>query len=61
MAQSAFTEADVRRAVKGAMIAGLTVGAVEVRKDGTIRILPAGSEAPNPPAEEGNTCDGLFG
>lgn len=41
MAASTFTEAQIRRAVKGAMDAGLPVGAVEVSQDGTIRILPA--------------------
>lgn len=40
MAASTFTEAQIRRAVKGAIDAGLPVGAVEVLKDGTIRILP---------------------
>ena len=41
MAASTFTEAQIRRAVKGEMDAGLPVGAVEVSQDGTIRILPA--------------------
>lgn len=34
------TEAKVRRAVKGAMDAGLPIGAVEIMPDGTIRLLP---------------------
>lgn len=34
------TEAQVRRAVKGALSAGFAVGAVEIAPDGTIRILP---------------------
>jgi hypothetical protein len=40
MAKTAFTEADVRRAIKGAIDGGLQVGSVEVLRDGTIRILP---------------------
>lgn len=39
------TEAQVRRAVKGALSAGFAVGAVEIKPDGTIRILP---ESPTP-------------
>lgn len=37
---AAPTEAQVRRAVKGALSAGFAVGAVEIAPDGTIRILP---------------------
>lgn len=61
MARSTFTEADVRRAVKGALVAGLRIGAVEVLRDGTIRILPSGATEPDTPVEEDNTCDSVFG
>lgn len=40
MTAAAPTEAQVRRAVKGALSAGFAVGAVEIAPDGTIRILP---------------------
>lgn len=45
MTKAAVTEAAIRRAVRGAINAGLPVGAVEVSRDGTIRILP---KAPEP-------------
>jgi hypothetical protein len=38
------TEAQVRRAVKGALDAGFAIGAVEIKKDGTILILPDNEE-----------------
>jgi hypothetical protein len=34
-----FKQADVKRAVAGAVAAGLTVGRVEIAKDGTIVIV----------------------
>lgn len=40
--QPAFTQTDVRRAIAGARQAGLEPGAVEITRDGTIRILPIG-------------------
>lgn len=41
MSKAAVTEAQIRRAVKGAIGAGVAVGAIEVDpKTGTIRILP---------------------
>lgn len=49
MAASTFTEAQIRRAVKGAMDAGLPVGAVEIAQDGTIRLL---IEQPKPQADK---------
>lgn len=46
MAATTFTEAQVRRAVKGAIAAGIRIGEVQVDPNGTIRILPATSEKP---------------
>lgn len=40
MAATTFTEAQVRRAIKGAQAAGLLIGAVEISKSGAIRIIP---------------------
>lgn len=50
----------IRRATKAALALG---GQVEIRPDGTIRILAAAASAPLPSveADEGNTCDALFG
>lgn len=39
MSASRFTEADLRRAVQGAMKGGIAVSCVEIAADGTIRIL----------------------
>lgn len=41
--QATFTQTDVRRAIAGARKAGLEPGAVEITRDGTIRILPIGA------------------
>jgi hypothetical protein len=49
MTKTAFTQADVTRAVRGAMVAGIQVGAVEVRRDGTILILPKDQDTPQTP------------
>ena len=40
MAAATFTEAQIRRVVKGALDAGFPVGSIEVMQDGTIRLLP---------------------
>ncbi|MBL3569874.1 MULTISPECIES: hypothetical protein [Rhodovulum] len=48
MTATRFTEAQVRRAVKGATDAGWTVGEVRVEPDGTIRLLPVAKESPQP-------------
>jgi len=45
MASTPFTKADIARAVAGATEGGFVIGAVEVKKDGTIRILPPDNEA----------------
>ena len=39
-----FTEAEVRRAINGARKAGWDVKSVDILRDGTIRIVPAGSD-----------------
>lgn len=44
---SRFTQADVARAIKAWQAAGLAVGALEIRDDGSIRI-----EAPREPAQD---------
>ena len=40
MPAATLTQAQIKRAVKGALEAGFAVGAVEITKDGTIRLLP---------------------
>jgi hypothetical protein len=40
MAATAFTEAQVKRAIKGAQAAGLPIGSVEITKSGSIKITP---------------------
>lgn len=42
------TEAQIRRAVAGALAAGLPIGEVIIGKDGSIRILPKAEEPPTP-------------
>ena len=46
-AASTFKQTDLVRAVKGAQAAGLTVGAVEISPNGTIRVSVAGGERPS--------------
>lgn len=48
MTATRFTEAQVRRAVKGATDAGWPVGEVRVEPDGTIRLLPPVKESLQP-------------
>lgn len=48
-----FTEADVRRAIRGAMKARIPIAAVEIAPNGCIRVIPGVPEpvavsAPNP-------------
>ena len=46
MTQAAtFREADVRRAIKAAEGAGLSVSSVEVTRDGTIRVLTGSAQS----------------
>ena len=42
-----FSQADVAKALKGALAAGFDVGAVEIGKDGTIRIVRNEEKAKN--------------
>ncbi len=46
-----FRQIDVKRAVAGAQAAGVVIGAVEITKDGTIRILTGKPEATLTPLE----------
>lgn len=47
-----FTQSDVRRAIAGARKAGFEPGAVEITRDGTIRLLPIGAPGIKPPPVE---------
>lgn len=49
-----FLQSDVRRAVQGAMDAGLTVARVEIDQDGKI-VIVSGSEAKFPAATDART------
>lgn len=54
-AAAKFTQADVRRALKGAQDAGFDVGAIEIRPDGVMQITrqtqPSPSTVPIDPFE----------
>jgi hypothetical protein len=43
-APAKFREADVKRAVKGALAAGLKIAEVKIEEGGVIRIVSAGDE-----------------
>jgi hypothetical protein len=51
-----FKQADVTRAVKDAVAAGLSVGRVEIDRDGKITVITLGAM----PATTGNPCDRLL-
>jgi hypothetical protein len=53
---SAFKQRDLTRAVKAVTAAGVDVGRVEIDKEGTIRIIAAGSE-PAGECREANEWD----
>ena len=46
------TEAKIRRAIRAAIEAGVSVGSVEVAPDGTIRLLLDGAEPTQPKQRE---------
>ena len=51
----AFSQADVERAVKAALSAGLTVGAFEISQSGTIRVITTnvkGETTPDTPYDQ---------
>ncbi len=53
-------EADVRRAIKGAISAGLRPGEFEVRADaGGVRVITFASARPAPGGETANSWDSL--
>lgn len=45
MSKSRFTQAEVRRAVEGAVKGGFAVAGVEIAKDGTIRLLASATKS----------------
>lgn len=51
MTATRFTEAQISRAIKGALKAGLDIGEVKVDPDGTIRILPKTDTPPHDPRQ----------
>jgi len=51
-----FQQIDVTRAVKGAVAAGLSVGRVEMDRDGRITVIALGAMS----ATTGNPCDRLL-
>ena len=52
----------IRNAIQAAQDCGVPIGAVEVLRDGSVRILAIKPEALlSSPDQEVNTCDGLFG
>lgn len=55
------TQAQISRAIRGAMDAGVEVGGVETRPDGTVIVLAKNQIAPTNAPREGRDCDSLFG
>jgi len=55
------TTALIQSALEAWIAAGLPVGAVEVSKGGVVRVLAPEAVSAQPSAQEGNTCDSLFG
>lgn len=54
------TEALIERSLRAWQACGLPVGAVEVRPDGSIRILAVAPDTALPSRTGGNSCDDLF-
>jgi hypothetical protein len=46
MSKARFTQADVTRAVQGAVKAGLSLSGMEIAPDGTIRLLATDAKPP---------------
>lgn len=55
------SQAVTRHAVERAWKAGLVVGAIEFRPDGTVVVLDIAAVARVPSRDGGPTCDELFG
>jgi hypothetical protein len=53
--KSRFTQADVTRAVRACLIAGMAVSRVKIKIDGSIVVYAAGDAA-----VEANPCDRIF-
>jgi hypothetical protein len=43
---SDFKMTNVKRAIVGVEMAGITIGSIEVKPDGTVSIIPQGKEKP---------------
>lgn len=62
MSAARASVAVIRNAIKAAKDCGVPIGAVEVLRDGSVRILATPPEALLPSGDqEVNSCDGLFG
>lgn len=62
MSAARASAAVIRNAIKAAKDCGVPIGAVEVLRDGSVRILATTPEALLPSGDqEVNSCDGLFG
>ena len=62
MSAARASAAVIRNAIKAAKDCGIPIGAVEVLRDGSVRILATTPEALLPSGDqEVNSCDGLFG
>lgn len=56
--RTSVTEADIKRAVKGALSGGLVIGRVEIdNNQGLVLIFPASSKGASP---DNNPCDRLL-
>ena len=55
------TQAQISRAVRGAIAGGIEVGGVETRPDGTVIVLAKNQVTLSSAPMEGRDCDSLFG